>query len=79
MLVIDWGTDNQIAANAGEPATGMHPTNPLYALVSGNTSIDHTTDGGRTWASISSPPNPAGYGDVVNGWLGPATAAEGKP
>jgi len=49
----------------------MHPTNPLMALVSGNVSIDNTTNGGVTWQNRN-PPNASGYGDVVNAWLEPA-------
>jgi hypothetical protein len=71
-LNIIWGAATQAStANAGEPATGMHPTNPLYALVSGNVTIDNTTNGGTTWQSRN-PPNASGYGDVVNAWLEPA-------
>jgi hypothetical protein len=69
LLNIVWGNDMLTGSGAGEPGVGINQTNPLDALVSGNTSIDHTTDGGLTWASLASPPNPHGYGDVVNGWL----------
>ena len=55
-------------AGAGEPAAGIHPTNFLNALVSGNSSIDNTINGGTSWQTRN-PPNSAGYGDVVNGWL----------
>ena len=68
LLNIVWGTPHLTASGQGEPATGMHPTNFNYALVSGNYSIDNTTDGGNTWAHRN-PPNASGYGDVVNGWL----------
>lgn len=72
LLNIVWGVEhNTSTVGAGEPAAGMHPTNPNYALVSGNVTIDNTTDGGATWAERA-PPNAAGYGDVVNAWLGPS-------
>lgn len=68
-LVITWGAEhNTSAVGAGEPATGMHPTNGNYAMVSGNITLDNTTDGGNTW-NHRNPPNASGYGDVVNGWL----------
>src|SRR5205814_4266869 len=59
LLNITWGADQLTGSGAGEPAAGIHPTNPLYALVSGNFSLDHTTDGGLTCISIQ-PPNPHG-------------------
>src|SRR4051794_5911870 len=72
LLSITWGADhNTSVVGAGEPAAGMHPTNFLNALVSGNVTIDNTTDGGNTWAHRN-PPNASGYGDVVNTWLDPA-------
>ncbi len=70
LLTITWGPERS-TGSGGEPAAGMHPTDPLKALVSGNFNLDHTTDGGNTWTSIS-PPNACGDGDVVNAWLGPS-------
>ncbi|MFL5732824.1 MAG: sialidase family protein, partial [Chloroflexia bacterium] len=72
LLTMNWGPDaNTSSVSAGEPAVGMHPANFLYALVSGNVTIDNTSDGGNTWAHRN-PPNASGYGDVVNAWLEPA-------
>ncbi len=67
-LNIVWGADHLTGASSGEPAAGINQTNPLFALISGNFSLDHTTDGGTTWASIQ-PPNPHNSGDVTNAWL----------
>ena len=72
LITIVFGPErNTSGSGAGEPAAGMNPINPLLALVSGNTSLDHTIDGGNTWQSIQ-PPNAHGFGDVVNGWLNPS-------
>jgi len=68
LLDIAWGNDNRSASGSGEPGVGINQFNPIYALVSGNVSIDSTSDGGNSWAPHN-PPNPDGYGDVVNGWL----------
>jgi N-acetylneuraminic acid mutarotase len=67
-LDITWGNDNITAAGSGEPGVSINQFNPIYALVSGNVSIDSTSDGGNSWA-LHGPPNPHNYGDVVNGWL----------
>src|SRR5690349_14608781 len=34
LLNIIWGPDTLTGATSGEPAAGIHPSNPLYALVS---------------------------------------------
>jgi len=68
LLNIVWGNDMLTGSGQGEPAAGIHPSNFNYALISGNFSIDHTTDGGVTWATIQ-PPNPHNSGDVTNAWL----------
>ena len=45
LLNIVWGADHLTGASAGEPAAGINQTLPLNALISGNFSLDHTTDG----------------------------------
>ncbi len=71
LLTIVWGAPTPTSGSAGEPAAGMHPTDPNRALVSGNFSLDNTTNGGTTWQTRN-PPNACGSGDVVNTWLGPS-------
>ncbi len=71
LLNIVWGAPTPTSGSAGEPAAGMHPTDPSKALVSGNFSMDNTTNGGATWQTRN-PPNACGSGDVVNTWLGPS-------
>src|SRR5262249_26336973 len=69
LLLITWGAEHATGGSAGEPAAGMHPTDPNKAMVSGNFTLESTTDGGNTWAARSLG-NSCGDGDVVNGWLG---------
>ena len=50
LLNITWGPERNTSSPnaAGEPAVGINQINPLYAMVSGNFSLDHTTDAGNT-------------------------------
>lgn len=68
--IINWGPDQCTSCSTGanEPAASMHPFDPLYALVSGNFSMDRTTSGGASWTT-QSPVWPSGNGDVTNAWL----------
>ncbi|PZS06049.1 MAG: hypothetical protein DLM69_00465, partial [Candidatus Chloroheliales bacterium] len=69
LLNITWGAAAQTtASSSGEPAAGVNPTNGQYLLVSGNFSLDNSTNGGLTWQTRT-PPNPHGSGDVTNAWL----------
>jgi hypothetical protein len=73
LVNVVWGAAIATSGSAGEPAAGMHPSDPNKALVSGNFSLDNTTNGGTSWQTRN-PPNACGSGDVVNVWLGPSTA-----
>lgn len=68
---INWGTPQCTSCgnNANSPAASMHPSDPAYALVSGNISVDSTANGGFTWNSLVGPPWFSGDGHVVNAWL----------
>ncbi|MEO5952879.1 MAG: exo-alpha-sialidase, partial [Chloroflexia bacterium] len=66
-VVITWGLD-AATGTGNEPSAVVHPSSPLFALVSGNFNIDNTSNSGVTWQSRA-PANPSGNGDVVVSWL----------
>lgn len=74
LLTIVFGPDRLTGAGAGEPAAGIN-ADALHGIISGNFSIDHTSDGGNSWTSAQ-PPNPHNSGDVTNAWLEGGTGSQ---
>src|SRR4051794_15316950 len=71
---ISWGAEQCTSCpnDTTEPAASMHPSDPLFALVSGNFTVDRTTNGGTSWSN-QNPAWPSGNGDVTNAWLPTST------
>ncbi len=82
LSTINWGSPINISAESSgnpgsnEPGVAMHPINPLFALVGGNSStpasqpvrIENSSDGGLTWTRRVAP-NQYPAADGVPGWL----------
>lgn len=64
--LVTWDQERNASGllESNEPDATLHPSDSLYALVSGNYSLDNTTNGGLTWQNTY-PPWPNYEVDIV--------------